>query len=243
MEMSPTATRSRSRSDTQAAPLAAPLPAADSDSRQGVADEADGVDEGRPELLELLAQVAHVGLDDIAVAAEVVVPDVVEDLRLREHVARVEHEVAQQVELRGGEVDDVPAASHLVRTLIELDVGEAQDAVVLGLVPRPTQDGVDPGDDLGQREGLGDVVVAAHGEAGQLVLERVARGQEEDGDAHAVGAQAAGDLESVEVGEHDIEDDEVGRILLGLGECLAPRHGLVDGEPLVAQRRGHCIDD
>ena len=49
---------------------------------QRVTDQADGVDERRPELLELLAQVAHVGLHDVAVAAEVVVPDVVEDLCL-----------------------------------------------------------------------------------------------------------------------------------------------------------------
>ena len=71
----------------------------------------------------------------------------------------------------------------------------------------------------------------------------MSRGQEEDGDAHAVGAQAPGDLESVEIGQHHIEDDEVGRVLLGLGEGLAPGHGLVDGEPLVAQGRGHRIDD
>ncbi len=47
---------------------------------EGVADETDGVDERRPELLELLAQVADVGLHDVAVATEVVVPDMVQDL-------------------------------------------------------------------------------------------------------------------------------------------------------------------
>ena len=76
-----------------------------------------------------------------------------------------------------------------------------------------------------------------------MSCERVARGQEEDGDPHAVGAQAAGHLEAVEVGQHHVEDDEVGRVLLGLGQGLAPGHGLVDGEPLVAQRRRHRIDD
>ena len=57
------------------------------------------LDQRRAERVELLAQVADVGLDDVRVAAEVVVPDVLEDLRLREHAARVEHEVAEQREL------------------------------------------------------------------------------------------------------------------------------------------------
>jgi hypothetical protein len=70
-----------------------------------------------------------------------------------------------------------------VGALVELDVGEAQDPVVIGLVAGAAQDGMDPGDELGQREGLGDVVVAADGQAGQLVLQGVAGGQEEDGDA------------------------------------------------------------
>ena len=75
-----------------------------------------------------------------------------------------------------------------------------------------------PGDQLGQRERLGHVVVATDGQAGQLVLQRVAGGEEEDGDPDAVGPQAPGDLEAVEVGQHHIEDDEVRRILLGLGQ-------------------------
>jgi len=37
---------------------------------------------------------------------------------------------------------------------------------------RSAQDHPDPGDDLGQRERLGDVVVTANGETGQLVFER-----------------------------------------------------------------------
>ena len=201
------------------------------------------MDQRRPELLELLAQIAHVGLDDVAVAAEVVVPDVVEDLRLGQHVARVEHEVAQQVELGRGQVDRVAAAPHLVRALVELEIGEAQDAVVLGLVAGPPQDGVHAGDHLGQGERLGHVVVAADGQAGQLVLERVAGGEEEDGHADAVGAESPGHLEPVEVGQHHVEDDEVRRVLLGLGQRLAPGHRLVDREPLVAQRRRHRIDD
>ena len=45
--------------------------------------------------LELLAEVAHVGLDDVRVPTEVVVPDMVEDLGLREDLPRVDQEEPQ----------------------------------------------------------------------------------------------------------------------------------------------------
>ena len=130
-----------------------------------------------------------------------------------------------------------------MRALVEFQVREAQDAVVVGLVAGAAQDGMHPGDDLGQREGLGHVVVATDGEPGQLVLQGVARGQEQDGHAQAVGAQPPGYLEAVEVGQHHVEDHQVRRVLLCLRQRLAACHRLVDREPLVAQRCRHCIDD
>src|SRR5690242_9696029 len=69
---------------------------------QRVADAAHGVDERRAVLVELLAQVAHVRLEHPRVAAEVVLPDVLEQLRAREHAPRVEHEVAQEAVLGRG---------------------------------------------------------------------------------------------------------------------------------------------
>src|ERR1700709_1651699 len=49
--------------------------------------------------VELAPQVGDVGLHDAGVAVEVVLPDVVEDLRLRQDSVRVQHQVAQQLEL------------------------------------------------------------------------------------------------------------------------------------------------
>src|SRR5207248_4226088 len=91
-----------------------------------VAGLPDRLDEGRAEQVELLAQIAHVGLDDVRVAAEVVAPDVLEDLALREDAARVEHEVAQQAELGSGQLDPGVAAQHLVPLLVEHEIGEAE---------------------------------------------------------------------------------------------------------------------
>src|SRR5689334_23416110 len=49
---------------------------------EDVTDAADRVDQRRPAGVDLLAQVADVQLDHVRLAAEVVVPDPVEDLRL-----------------------------------------------------------------------------------------------------------------------------------------------------------------
>src|SRR6476646_4894200 len=84
-----TSTAARSRARREATALGPRL-------AQRVAHAAHGVDQRRPVDVELLAQVADVGLEHARVAAEVVFPHMLEELRAREHAARVEHEVAQE---------------------------------------------------------------------------------------------------------------------------------------------------
>src|SRR6476660_5391196 len=83
-------------------------PAAVTDSRarrlDDVAGAADRVDQFRLDRVDLLAQVADVELDDVRLALEVVLPHPVEDLRLGEHHPLVAHQVAQQLELGGGQM-------------------------------------------------------------------------------------------------------------------------------------------
>ena len=59
-------------------------------------------------------------------------------------------------------------------------------------------------------EGLDDVVVGAGVEAGDFVAERVARGQHQDGRARLRGPHAPTDLEAVEAGQHDVEQEQSG---------------------------------
>ena len=63
------------------------------------------------------------------------------------------------------------------------------------------------GDDLLEGEGLGDVVVAPDGQALDLVVERVAGGEEEDRLVPLGGPQARGDLEAVDIAGHRLERD------------------------------------
>src|SRR3954452_1213070 len=80
---------------------------------QGVAHPTDRVQQPRVGGVDLAAQVGDVGLDDVGLAVEVVVPHVVQDLRLRQHPPGVGHQVAQQLELGGGQGDDLAGLDDL----------------------------------------------------------------------------------------------------------------------------------
>src|SRR6201996_5209265 len=153
---------------------------------QHVPDASKGVDQ--PWLLgvDLAPEHRDVGLDDPGVTAEVVVPDVVEDLHLRQHAIGVGHEVTQQLELGRRKLHLRAAPPDLMALFVKLKVRELQPGRRLHAVTAgPPQHGLDPGDDLFKRERLCDVVVAAERESADLVVGSVPRGQEHDGGACA----------------------------------------------------------
>lgn len=98
--------------------------------------------------------------------------------------------------------------------------------------PPQAQQGVHPGRDLVDVEGLGDVVVAAQRQAPDLVLHRAPGREEEDGRVDPGGAEPAADLETVEVGQSHVEQDHVGRALGGRFHRLAAGSG---GDHVEAQ--------
>ena len=100
-------------------------------------------------------------------------------------------------------------------------------AVLVGLAAGAAQHGADAGDDLLEAERLGDVVVAADGEALDLVVDRVARGDEDDRQLAALLAQPPGDGEAVHVGEHHVEDAQVGLVVAGDAQGLGRRSAAV----------------
>src|SRR6266566_2775323 len=139
---------------------------------QSIPDPADRLDQWRAVGVELLPQIAHVRLHDVRLAPEVVVPDVIEDLRLLEHARSVLHQIPQQPELGDGELDGRARPPDLMRLVVQLEVGE-DEFPVGGLGTRSPQERPDPGDQLLEAEGLRHVVVAAEREAPHLVLHRV----------------------------------------------------------------------
>ncbi len=185
---------------------------------QHVAEAAHGPEQPGLGAVELAPQVADVRLDDVVLAVEVVLPDVVEDLLLRQDALGVEQEVAQQPELGGRQLDLVVAAPDLVAVLVHLEVAVAEAGVGAVAAADAAQERPDAERQLLERERLGDVVVAAAHEARDPVVLGVARGQEDHRDEVAGVAEPPADLEAVDVGEHDVEHDEVGG-----GRCCGDR--------------------
>src|SRR5260370_4639496 len=73
----------------------------------------------------------------------------------------------------------------------------------------PTDQGVHPGNQLGEIERLREVVVRAAFEAGRPRLELVLRREHQHGRVYAALPQLCDHAESVPAGEHDVEDDAV----------------------------------
>src|SRR5208337_4230542 len=78
---------------------------------QAVADAALGVDQRRPERVELAAQVADVGLHDLGLPGELPAPYVLQQLLPGEHPPLVTHQVREQPKLRRRELHLSPAAA------------------------------------------------------------------------------------------------------------------------------------
>src|SRR6266567_972740 len=78
---------------------------------QRIADAAHGVDQARLALrLGLATEVADVHLERVGGGREVEAPDLLEDLRARQHLAGVAHQQFEQVELGAGQAHRALAA-------------------------------------------------------------------------------------------------------------------------------------
>src|SRR5258708_3472336 len=184
-------------------------PARSSRSDQAVAHAVDGLD-GRATIagLELLAQVRDVHRDPVGQPIEVVAPHVVGDLLATEDLVRMAHEVLEECELLGCQVDATLATLHLAGLEVEAELADDQAVADTGRRLSPRQ-GADPGQQLGEGEGLGQVVVGAGVQPRDPVLDRGPGGQHQDRRLDSLGANLAANLESVHPRQHHVPDDQV----------------------------------
>src|SRR6266702_373101 len=214
-----------------------------------VPDAARGADQRpfeRP--LQLAAQVPDVDVHDVGQPVVVVGPDVLQDPPPVDHLARVAHEELQQRELLRRQVDRPAVAGHRAGRRVQLDVFDTQPYRPLrGTAPdqRPQ-----PGQQLGERERLDQVVVRPGVQPADPVADRVPGGQHENGHPTAPRAQRPAHLHTGEgtgrrlvtgpgavagTRKHDVEQD---RVVVALA-CVVQRLGRgdrdVDGVPLPLQ--------
>lgn len=120
--------------------------------------------------------------------------------------------------------------------VIEFEIAGHDDGVLFVLeAAGPTQHGADAGDDLFEAEGLRDVVIAADGQAGDLVRGVITGGEEHDRSVHADLAEATRDGEAVHVRQHHVEDEEIGVGLLGQTKSFGAVGSRDDVESCEAQ--------
>ena len=132
-------------------------------------------------------------------------PDHVEDLLAGERFAGVLHEHFHDGVLHLGELD---ALAVLLKGAVAgiQEEGRLVDLAGLhGSAAAAPHEGVHAGGQLRGGEGLGDVVVGAGHETGDLVHLLRAGSEHDDADGSVGGADAAADLKAVDAGQHDVQ--------------------------------------
>ena len=191
-----------------------------------VADPLERLDPARLARLgtELAADPRHPDPQVLEVVAVLRAPDLGQELGVEDDLAGVGGEVLEEEPFGPRQLDQLAVAGDHPALEVDLDVVEREHAGARLGARRPTQDGAHAGRQLVRVERLGDVVVGAEVEALGLVGGGALGGQQDDRDRPPL-AELAHDLDAIEVGHDDVEQDDVRPDLLGLGQRLfaAPR--------------------
>src|SRR5215210_5532888 len=220
-----------------------PFPA-DRSLAENISDTPRGVDEfGVPGVaLYLLAEVADVDVHR-AFVAELVAPYPAQQRAAREHPAGTGGQSHQQLELGVGEVDLFTIGRHPAAGKVDPEpvVGQLVGALA-SRYRRPTHDRPDARHQLPDGERLGHVIVRPELEPDDSVYLVVAGGEHDDGHV-ALGADPSYYLRAVELGEHDVEHDQVRLVALERFQGgLAVTRDL-DLEPLALEgMREHLLE-
>ena len=172
-----------------------------------------------------------------------VLPDEVEQLLGADHLALSLAQDAEDGELRGGQVQELLVQEAFVGLHVQGKAGYLQDVILLQarVVPFvPAQLGLHPGHQLQRQEGLGYIVVRAHGKAGNLVRLLPLGRQHDDGVVVALPDPAA-DVQAACPGQHDVQDSKVWPLLFHDVHGLGPVIAFDDLVALVLQVQGHQV--
>ena len=96
-------------------------------------------------------------------------------------------------------------------------------------------EGLDAGQQLGEGEWLGQVIVAAGLEALDAVVHGGLGAEDEDGDAGAFGPELLDEAQAVEFGQHDVHDRGVVGDGLGHDQAVLAVGGMVHGVAALLQ--------
>src|SRR5512144_443160 len=177
---------------------------------QPIADVAHRLDHFAPVVAvadrELAAQVADVDLEHLGARIEVEAPYGVEELLPGEHLIGMADQVCEQLELAGGQRERVGVAFDPTSAQVEADVAGLEHR--RRALRRHPQLRPDAGEQLLQRERLGDVVVRTAVEPLDLLLDRAASGQQNDRELWVARPDGVQDLQPVLTRQQHVEQHE-----------------------------------
>ena len=181
----------------------------------------------RARLGKLAAQVADGDADRVRERVGLIVPDVLEQALRCQDLARVEHEVPEEGELLGRQVETVVVAVRLVPGRVEHEAAQPDGRPSVDR--RASRKGTNTRGELREAERLDQVVVGPVIEAAHPVVEPVPGGEHQDArwrgarQPELAGAKAAADLPTVAIGQAEVQADDVIRSVL---ETLARLRGI-----------------
>lgn len=150
----------------------------------------------------------HLDVDDVVERGETfgLFPDVVLEHFSRHDLALVTQQVFEDVDLAGGEGNLAFAAPCEAGPDVELEILAGERGRERG---GATQERAAAGDEFGEGEWFGQVVVGAAFQAGDTVVDAGARGEHEDGNVAPFGTELSEQLKAAATGEHPVEHDEI----------------------------------
>ena len=155
-----------------------------------------------------------------------VVPHLAQDLLAGDDLPGPQQQHPQQLELLVGQADLGAVDEHAPPGQLHAHAPDLD-----GLRGEPAQQRADPGQQLGEAEGLADVVVGAGVEADDEVDLVGAGGEHEDGEVGHLGPDAAADLEAVHAGQAEVEHQQVD---VAAADALQRAHPVVGDRDVVA---------
>ena len=168
--------------------------------------------------INLRAQPRDVHVDDVGLRVEMVIPHVLEQHGASHDLTRVLHEIFEQAELARLQNDLVACAGYLMRQPVELEIADAIDRLLAA--PAPTRQHLRAREQLRKRIGLGKIVVTARPQPLDPIINLAERRKDERRRLDTLAAQGADDRQTVELGQHAIDDQHVILAVERVGESL-----------------------
>ena len=153
-------------------------------------------------------------LEGLGTPGGVLTPDLLEDVLTGGDLAAGTHQDPEQLELPGRQLQLARTDEGPVSSDVDSDLTDAQ--LILGGLPRGAAD-LRPHarQQLGQAEGLGDVVIGSGIQTDDEVGVLATGGEHEDRDGQALGPHLTGHVQAVDIRQPQVQDDDVsGRDLL-----------------------------